>query len=60
MAQFQKSLRDLVAAMEDRQDKITEGGGLEGKPVVYDLGFFGVDADKITLGHDDVPFLMSK
>ncbi|WP_163335328.1 UvrD-helicase domain-containing protein, partial [Enterobacter hormaechei] len=26
----------------------------------YDLGFFGVDADKITLGHDDVPFLMSK
>jgi DNA helicase-2/ATP-dependent DNA helicase PcrA len=60
MAQFQKPLRELVAALEDRQDKIAEGGGLEGKRVVYDLGFFGVDADKVSLGHDDVPLLMSK
>jgi DNA helicase-2/ATP-dependent DNA helicase PcrA len=60
MAQFQKPLRELIAAMEDRQEKIAVGGGLEGKPIVYDLGFFGVDAEKISLGHDDVPLLMSK
>jgi len=28
LSQFQKSLRGLVEAMEDRQDKIVEGGGV--------------------------------
>lgn len=60
MAQFQKPLRELVAALEDRQEKITEGGGVVGKRVEYNLGFFGVDADKVTLGHDDVPLFMAR
>jgi DNA helicase-2/ATP-dependent DNA helicase PcrA len=60
LAQFQKALRELVGAMEDRQDKITEGGGVGTKPVEYSLGFFGVDEDKITLSHDDIPRFMAK
>jgi len=60
MSQFQKALRGLVDAMDDRKDKITEGGGLGEKPIEYNLGFFGVDEQRVTLGHDDVPFLMSK
>lgn len=60
MAQFQKPLRDLVGQMEEHQEKIVEGGGIGGQPVIYDLGFFGVDADRITLSHDDVPKLMAQ
>jgi len=60
MAQFQKSLRELVSALEDRQEKIAEGGGLGSKRVEYNLGFFGVDDHKITLGHDDVPLFMAQ
>lgn len=58
--QFQKALRDLVEAMVDRQDKIVEGGGVGTKPVEYNLGFFGVDENKITLSHDDVPRFMAQ
>lgn len=60
LAQFQKSLRGLVAAIEDRQDKISEGGGVGMKPVEYSLGFFGVDENRITLSHDDVPRFMAQ
>jgi DNA helicase-2/ATP-dependent DNA helicase PcrA len=60
LRQFQKALRGLVAEMEDRQDKIDQGGGIGSKVVEYDLGFFGVDAEKVTLGHDDIPRFMAK
>ena len=60
LAQFQKALRGLVEAMEDRADKVAEGGGIGTKPVEYNLGFFGVDPDKITLSHDDVPRFMAQ
>ncbi|POS09942.1 UvrD-helicase domain-containing protein [Burkholderia gladioli] len=59
LRQFQKALRDLVTEMEDRREKIEQGGGVGSKPVDYDLGFFGVDADRITLGHDDIPVMMA-
>lgn len=60
LRQFQKALRSLVEAMEDRREKIEQGGGIGSKPVEYDLGFFGVDADRVTLGHDDVPHFMAQ
>jgi DNA helicase-2/ATP-dependent DNA helicase PcrA len=59
LRQFQKALRDLVTEMEDRREKIEQGGGVGSKPIDYDLGFFGVDADRITLGHDDIPEMMA-
>lgn len=60
LSQFQKPLRELVEAMTDRQDKIAEGGGVGTKPVEYNLGFFGVDENKITLSHDDIPRFMAQ
>lgn len=60
LRQFQKALRDLVAEMVDRKEKIEQGGGLGTKPVDYDLGFFGVDTNRITLSHDDIPEMMTK
>ena len=55
ISKFQKSLRGLVAATEDRQEAIAEAGGLQNQRVDYKLGFFGVDAERITLHHDDIP-----
>lgn len=60
LRQFQKALRASLAEMEERKEKIEQGGGVGTKPVDYDFGFFGVDADKITLSHDDIPELMAK
>ena len=60
LRQFQKALRGLVDALEDRKDKVAEGGGVGAKQVEYDLGFFGVDETKVTLSHDDVPRFMAK
>lgn len=55
ISKFQKSLRDLVAGTQERQEAIAEAGGMQGQRVDYKLGFFGVDADRITLHHDDIP-----
>ena len=60
MAPFQSALRELVGAMEDRQEKIEAGGGIGAKPVTYDLGFFGVDERRVTLSHDDIPRFMAR
>nr|WP_230857855.1 UvrD-helicase domain-containing protein [Enterobacter mori] len=56
---FQKTLRELLAEMEDKQKKIEEGGGIGSKLVDYDMGFFGVDERKISLSHDDIPNIMA-
>ncbi|PPU07703.1 UvrD-helicase domain-containing protein [Xanthomonas arboricola] len=60
LRQFQKALRDSLAEMEERKEKIEQSGGVGTKPVDYDLGFFGVGTDKITLSHDDIPEMMAK
>ncbi|MFG0763050.1 UvrD-helicase domain-containing protein [Aeromonas media] len=60
LRQFQKALRDLVGEMEDRKEKVEQGGGVGSKPVDYSMGFFGVDVDRVTLSHDDIPEMMAK
>ena len=60
LRQFQKALRDLVGEMEDRKEKVEQGGGVGSKPVEYNQGFFGVDIDRVTLSHDDIPEMMAK
>lgn len=60
MRPFQKELRTLVSQMADRNEKIVAAGGVGSQRVEYDVGFFGIDAEKITLTHDDIPELMSK
>ena len=60
MSRFQKDLRALVAALEDKQDKIAEAGGVTHQIVEYQLGFFGIDEKRITLHHDDVPRFMAR
>lgn len=59
MEPFQSALRELVSSFEDRRGKIEAGGGIGTKPVTYDLGFFGVDENRITLSHDDIPSFMA-
>lgn len=60
LRQYQKALRELVAASEKRKDKLDEAGGVGTKLVEYELGFFGVDDKRITLAHDDIPLYMSQ
>lgn len=60
LAQFQKALRGLVADLAERQEKIEAGGGIGNKPVEYNFGFFGVEENKITLSHEDIPSFMAK
>ena len=60
MGQFQPSLRALVEALDDRQDKIEQGGGVGTKPVEYSFGIFKVDDRKVSLEHDHVPLFMAR
>lgn len=60
MAPFQPALRKLVAALNDRQEEIEAGGGIGEKEIAYDLGFFRVNEDRVTLRHDDVPVFMAR
>ena len=62
MGRFQTELRALVAATEDRYqgEKIAAAGGVAHQRVEYQQGFFGIDENRITLSHDDVPLLMAK
>lgn len=60
LRQYQKALRELVAASENRKDKLAEAGGVGSKLVEYELGFFGIDENRITLAHDDIPRYMSQ
>jgi DNA helicase-2/ATP-dependent DNA helicase PcrA len=55
LSRFQKQLRELVAAQENRQEAIEAAGGVHNQTVEYSLGFFGIDAERITLHHDDIP-----
>lgn len=60
LCQFQKALRDLIGEMGDRKEKVEQGGGIGSKSVEYELGFFSVDMNRVTLSHDDIPEMMAK
>lgn len=60
LAQFQKPLRELVEQLDEQRDRIEAGGGIGTKRVEYELGFFGIDSDKITLTHDNIPSFMAE
>ncbi len=60
MARFQGQLRNLIPDFDRYREKVIEAGGIDNKVVEYDLGYFGIDENKVTLSHDDVPELMAK
>lgn len=60
LGQFQNALRDAISATESYKDKIEQGGGVLGKRVEYDFGFFSVGADSVSLSHDDIPRIMAE
>ncbi len=55
ISRFQKQLREMVATQEARQEAIEAAGGIHDQTVEYSLGFFGIDEERITLHHDDIP-----
>lgn len=61
LAQHQKALRDtLVSVASERElEVIKVTGGVKDQVVEYNLGFFGIDEKRITLGHDHVPKLFA-
>uniref|UniRef100_UPI00289E2B01 UvrD-helicase domain-containing protein n=1 Tax=Paracoccus sp. TaxID=267 RepID=UPI00289E2B01 len=60
MAPFQAALRSVLSELESRTDVIAEAGGMGDKRVTYDLGFFRISGDEVSLAHDDVPAIMAK
>ncbi|MBU1230234.1 MAG: UvrD-helicase domain-containing protein [Proteobacteria bacterium] len=60
MSRFQSQLRALIPKIQRNTEKVEEVGGLGSRAVEYNLGFFGIDEDKVTISHDDVPQLMAK
>lgn len=59
MSRFQNQLRTLISGFDRYKDAVEAAGGLGNRTVEYDLGFFGIEEDKITLYHDDVPQMMA-
>lgn len=60
MGQFQSALRVEVGKLQRHEEKIAEAGGVGSRRIEYDLGYFGIHDDRITLHHDDVPELMAR
>lgn len=60
MSQFQSALRTEVGKLERHTEKIAEAGGVGNRRIEYDLGYFGIHDDRITLYHDDIPELMAR
>lgn len=60
MSQFQSALRTEVGKLERHTEKIAEAGGVGNRRIEYDLGYFGIHDDRITLHHDDIPELMAR
>lgn len=60
MSQFQSALRTEVGKLERHAEKIAEAGGVGNRRIEYDLGYFGIQDDRITLYHDDIPELMAR
>ena len=55
ISRFQKKLREMIATQETRQGAIEAAGGIHNQTVEYSLGFFGINEERITLHHDDIP-----
>lgn len=60
MSQFQSVLRTEVGKLQRHVEKIVEAGGIGNRRIEYDLGYFGIHDDRITLHHDDIPELMAR
>ena len=60
MGQFQAVLRAEVGQLHRYAEKIAEVGGVGDRRIEYDLGYFGIHDDRITLHHDDIPVLMAR
>lgn len=60
MSQFQSALRAELGKLERHTEKIAEAGGVGNRRIEYDLGYFGIHDDRITLYHDDIPELMAR
>jgi len=60
MGQFQSVLRTEVGMLQRHAEKIAEAGGVGNRRIEYDLGYFGIYDDRITLHHDDIPELMAR
>lgn len=60
MDQFQSVLRTEVGKLKKYAERIAEAGGVGNRRIEYDLGYFGVHDDRITLHHDDIPELMAR
>ena len=60
ISKFQKELRGLLAADEDRKEAIEAAGGIKDQRIEYSFGFFGIDDKRVTLHHDDVPKYFAK
>lgn len=60
MGQFQSVLRMEVGKLQRHAEKIAEAGGVGNRRIEYDLGYFGIHDDRITLYHDDIPELMAR
>lgn len=59
MSQFQSVLRTEVGKLQRHAEKIAEAGGVGNRRIEYDLGYFGIHDDRVTLYHDDIPELMA-
>ncbi|HYG27698.1 MAG TPA: UvrD-helicase domain-containing protein [Caulobacteraceae bacterium] len=56
---FQVELRRLVAQIDpQRAAELAELGGVGSRRIEYDLGFWRIRDDAITLRHDDIPALL--
>lgn len=60
MGQFQSVLRVEAGQLQRHAEKIAEAGGIGNRRIEYDLGYFGIHDDRITLHHDDIPELMAR
>jgi len=59
MNQFQSVLRAEVGKLRRHAKKFAEAGGVGNRRIEYDLGYFDIHDDRITLYHDDIPELMA-
>lgn len=60
LGQYQSILRTEVGMLQRHAEKIAEAGGVGNRRIEYDLGYFGIYDDRITLHHDDIPELMAR
>lgn len=60
IGQFQSVLRGEVEQLKRYAEKAEEVGGIGNRRIEYDLGYFSIHDDRVTLHHDDIPKLMAR